>query len=374
MTWNLGQLGPKETRTIKVTAIPTQLGQASDCLSVDFKPTLCTTTQVTKPTLQITKEGPQQSYLCDELQYRYEVTNTGTGVARNVVIRDTLAPGMTSIDGKSVIEHQMGDIPAGESRELIGKMKPSDPGRYASRAEARSESAQAFSNEVATRIVEPKLAVEVNGPEWQLIDQPANYTVRVTNTSDVTARQTVVHLEAPGLEGAERIQQLGDLEPGQSRNIPVTLYPHGVKEIKVVARAESICAKPAEQQVATAIRTMPALRLETVDNRDPVPSGETTVYTISVKNQGSAPAKNVQITAQVPDQLEVVSASGDTQAQSSGNEMKFAPMQTLAPGEEVNWQVEARAKQEGDVRMKVQLNSDYLQQPVSETEPTRLVK
>jgi len=47
-------------------------------------------------------------------------------------------------------------------------------------------------------------------------------------------------------------------------------------------------------------------------------------------------------------------------------------VQTLAAGRVASWELTAQAKQAGDVRFDVQLESDSLTRPASKSEPTRL--
>jgi hypothetical protein len=44
----------------------------------------------------------------------------------------------------------------------------------------------------------------------------------------------------------------------------------------------------------------------------------------------------------------------------------------LLPDKEAVWKIQAKATKPGDVLMRVQLKSDSLTQPATETEPTRL--
>ena len=55
-----------------------------------------------------------------------------------------------------------------------------------------------------------------------------------------------------------------------------------------------------------AILTIPALRLEAIDRQDPVQVGGTTTYTITVRNQGSGEAKDIQLSAVLPEELSFI--------------------------------------------------------------------
>lgn len=54
--------------------------------------------------------------------------------------------------------------------------------------------------------------------------------------------------------------------------------------------------------------------------------------------------------------------------------MNLKPLDQIKPGQRVEWKLKARANEVSDVRVRVELNSDYLDSPVPDVEPTRIVK
>ena len=371
-TWVLGELPAKATETIRVTAVPTEVGKIGTCLSATYTPALCAVVEVVNPQLKLVKQGPTRAHLCDEIKYTYTVSNLGTGAAKDVVVRDPLPEGLTTADGKNEVVVQVGELPAGASKEVSATLKPSRTGTFASRAIAKSATDEVRTGRLETVIQEPVLAVDVVGPEWKYVGQPVTYTVRVTNTGDAVARDAKINLEAAGLAEADRVRELGNIEPGQTRATSVTLAGDGIQEVKLTASAASACAKAQPDAVVTRVRALPALLLETVDNQDPVRIGSNTTYTIAVKNQGHAPATNVTLTANLPPELQFVEADGATKVNADGQKLTFDPIAELPPGEVATWIVEAKASKAGDVRFHLEMNSDYLSQPVPEVEPTRL--
>ena len=87
---------------------------------------------------------------------------------------------------------------------------------------------------------------------------------------------------------------------------------------------------------------------------------------------GSGPDTNIRVTAKLPAEEQFVSAKGVTEATAEGQTVKFAPVATLAAGRSAQWEMTVSAKQAGDVRFDVQLESDSLTKPGSKSEPTRL--
>ena len=142
--------------------------------------------------------------------------------------------------------------------------------------------------------------------------------------------------------------------------------------LETTARARAVCSADVSATARTKVMTIAALLLEAVDLSDPVRVGEDVVYRITVTNQGSGPDTNIRVTAKLPAEEQFVSANGVTEATADGQTVKFAPVATLAAGRSARWELTVKAKQAGDVRFEVLLESDSLTKPGSKSEPTRL--
>ena len=128
--WNLGSLGPKQSKTIKFTGAASKPGVITNCSTVTFIPKICITTQVIQPALALSKTLPADVLHCDPIPMNITVTNTGTGVARNVKITDNLPNGLTTDKGQSTVTLDAGDLAAGQSRTFAVSLKASKrPGR-----------------------------------------------------------------------------------------------------------------------------------------------------------------------------------------------------------------------------------------------------
>lgn len=370
--WVVGTLMPGESKTIVADAAAEQVGQFDSCLAVTYQPAVCVTTRVVDPALRVTKQGPSDVLICEPLVYTYTVANVGTGIARNVTVREELPDGLVTEQGQRMVTLSAGDIPAGQTKQAQVRVKPQRTGSFTSRAVARSQSDEAQSRPLTTVVREPKLALEVGAPEWEYVGQTVTYRVTVRNTGDGPARDAKLAFDAPDWVGNIAGRDLGVLAPNEARSFSVTVPGRRVGPLKLAATAEAFCAERVTDTAATDIRGIVALRLELVDNRDPVRVGESTTYQIAVTNQGSADATNVRMTAQLPEGLTFTGATGTTEVTANGQELTFAPVQSLPPGAVATWWIEATARKGGPVQFKIQLDSESLERPVVEQEPTRL--
>jgi uncharacterized repeat protein (TIGR01451 family) len=100
--------------------------------------------------------------------------------------------------------------------------------------------------------------------------------------------------------------------------------------------------------------------------------GSELTYTIKVLNQGSAVGTNIAINCTLPPEEEYVSSTGPTKAKVVGKSVNFAPIPSLAPKAEAVFKLKVKALAAGDVRFKVEMNSDQITRPVMETESTNL--
>jgi uncharacterized repeat protein (TIGR01451 family) len=377
--WNIGELEPGQSKTIRAVAIPQAEGQQGLCVAVMYETALCKVFDVVSPTLKIQKRGPESAYICEDFTWEYRVSNTGTGDARNVVVTDQLPQGLRTTDGEQTVEREIGTLGAGENKSFAVQFSPQQTGEFTSRASAESEAGEVRSSRVTTTVYEAELQVEARGPQWMYSNQPIDFEVTVTNNGDTAARNTVLDMTLEGAEGDGREENIGDLEVGQTKTFNITAEPDGdVQQVKLMAVATSLCEtgedEAARARAATEIRRIAALLLECVDNVDPVKVGSNTVYTIKVKNQGDAPANQVKVMIEVPSQLEVVEATGDAEAQVSGQDVTFGPVQSLAEGDVLTYQLECEATGTGDVKLRTELESEYLDSPVADVEPTRLYR
>ena len=132
-----------------------------------------------------------------------------------------------------------------------------------------------------------------------------------------------------------------------------------------VTSAENLSATA---QACTLWRGVPAILLETKDDPDPISVGESVTYTVRVTNQGTADDANVKVVAQFAKEIDPTSASGGGVV--NGKTVTFPAVAKLAPKEAVTYTIIAKGVAAGDHRLKVDLTSDMLTEPVTHEEST----
>lgn len=383
-SYRIGMIPPGGSESFTVDGIAQSQGEAMVCLAVDFDQTMCSPLAVVQPELRLERlvmtDGP--AYVCEDIEVRYVLTNIGSGETSEAVIMEQLPEGF-EYEGQPRVQLNAGTLAAGESYEETVVISAQQPGRFSGQATARAGemSVQSRQSE-AIEVYKPEIDVRIDGPSQHYVGWPATYRIIVENTSDAPALETVLNL--PEMDNLDRVSispgrmvqddgtiAIGRLDPGESQVIEAKLMIEDPQDLSIIATANAYCATAVEDQLSTSFEGIAALRLETIDLRDPVPVGEETTYEIRVKNQGSAESVNVRLTAELPEEMEFVRGRGDSQISADGNQITFEPLTRLGPGELATWRIQARATSTGDVSLKLKMESDS-QKTVQEEEPTNL--
>ena len=388
----VGILGPGESRDITVYGTATGEGQVEACTWVTYNAADCVTFDIVKPELAIdhrfvNAEGQvvNQAYACDEVYLMYSVTNTGSGETPAITINETLPQGVMLAEGSGPIKVDAGTLGAGEkfeSEKMLLNLEDSDVSNIRARAVANANNLGEVADGSSLQVMRPELALTVQAPSEEYLGRDVRVNFTVENTSDDPAIDVAVLMDVPA--SAEnlsisdgRIQPIdegfgiGDLAAGESRSFAVTFRVNEPGNITAEAIATGYCvADPARKPLNIAFVGIPALQLEVVDSTDPVRIGETTVYTIKVLNEGTAEDLNVKITGTLPEGFSFVSSEGEPKATADGRNLTFQPIASLAPGEEAEMLVTAKADSANRGKFELKIQSDKLGQTLTEDEST----
>src|SRR5262249_46163221 len=140
----------------------------------------------------------------------------------------------------------------------------------------------------------------------------------------------------------------------------------------VQAQAEGGLVARAELPVH--VEGIPAIALEVSALDDPAPINSDAAYEIRVINRGSCPCTGIQIIANLPEGMELREVQPPAAYQASGQQVQFAPYSKLAIRADIVYRIKVRSRVPGDVRFRVQLTCDQLQQPVLKEESSRFFK
>jgi uncharacterized repeat protein (TIGR01451 family) len=165
------------------------------------------------------------------LVYEIVVRNAGAVPATQLRVEDELPAGTRYLtaDPAAALQGErlawvLENLPPGAERRIRVQVQPGNEGEWTSRATV----SVAISSSLRTRVVRSglTLAVSLTGPETVSVGQPAQFQIRVTNTGSQALNGLVLRERVPpGLQhpaGSELEADLGSLEPGKTRTIPLT--------------------------------------------------------------------------------------------------------------------------------------------------------
>jgi uncharacterized repeat protein (TIGR01451 family) len=387
LRWMVGDLAPQQTEIVRVRATSGAVGTASDCVSVTYENSMCAVTKVVDPDLLLIKTAKTDGNICEDFWFTYEVINPGSGMANNIRIRDEIPSGLRTVEGnQTVVEIDAGNLAPGERRKFTVEARGVETGRHTSVAVATADGGLISESEnIETLIYQPVLTVSTDSRDIQYLGRNVEHFYSVKNIGDTVAENTVLTVDLPGggaqfmqasdngvADGATATWQIGSLGINESKTVSVAMKATAVETIRSTVSASAECAEKVTDIAVTEILGIPAILTTLVDAGDPAEIGDVVTYTITVVNQGSAPDTNIKIVADIPAEMEYLSTVGPTDGVLNGRKLSMAPVAFLGVGEQIQYNVQVRARSVGDVRFGVSLTSDQLKTPVSGNEATTL--
>jgi uncharacterized repeat protein (TIGR01451 family) len=386
LSFEVDGLKAGDTRKFVATLTATQGGEFSSravAKTSDGQTTRSSrvTTTVEEARLAVAIDGPRSTLVDEPATYQIRVTNQGNIQADNaqVVLHH---PEIARFRG------------AGEFRETRNQVRPqsgqSQP-TAASRNRSQQQSQQAQRQQRQSQDPQRQNQdAQQSGQQQQNQDAQQSAQQQQNQQRQQEQQQEQAQQQQADSQNQSRAQQqnrssrtfdLGTLEPGQTKQMTLTLLPTEAKQIRATAVARYRCATgdrdwlQSQASTSTDVISIPALLLTVVDNEEQRDRAGEVTYTIGIRNQGTAPDQQIQISATLPEGLEFLEGSGETDVTADGQELTIAPLQELAPEKEARWQIKARAKTQDQqqVRFRVNLSSQALEQQVVAEEPTTIL-
>jgi uncharacterized repeat protein (TIGR01451 family) len=357
-----------------------------------------------------------------ELKYHLCVENCSPAAAHHVLVRNPMpknarfvraTPEPTSREPE--LQWRLGTLAGGARCEIMLVLAPTGTDDVKNCARVQFEHGQCVLTRIARAAPPPgvpvgppaplppvptkpapplgtaKLALTISGPKQELVNQPATYTITISNPGTAAAGSVLVTGLLPantkflsasegGRFHANQVAWLlGTLAPGASRTVQLVLRADAAGELCTKATALADPGLKADGEACTVFQGAPAMHCGVVDRNDPIPVGGTTSYVILVWNQGQLPVTNIRIKAVVPREMALVRAKGPAdnklgEQTKEGQIVLYDPLASLEPGGKREYEVYVKAVRPGDVRFKVEMTADQLKPggPVHREESTRI--
>jgi uncharacterized repeat protein (TIGR01451 family) len=385
LVWTLGALKPGDEATIEVELTPITEGEVGSVAFVTLRAEAGARSRVTRPDLTLQVTAAKQVMIGSDVQLSIKVGNPGTGPATGVVIEEHVPPGLKHAAGAE-LEFEVGTLKPGETRELELTLTAAQAGRLVNQLVVRADGNLHEEAQCELEVIAPALAITMEGPSKRYLERQATYTVSVSNPGTAPAKDVELVTRLPkGLKFVKAnnaghydpqahavVWSLEELPPEETGTVMLTAIPvePGEQVLRAEGRAKQNLAD--EEVQRTVVEGLAALLFEVIDVADPIEVKGETQYQIRVMNQGSKAADNVRLAALLPPELKFVSADGPTRHINKGQQVIFEPLGRLAPKADTAYRIVVQGVQPGDVRMKIQLQAEDLEQPIMKEESTRV--
>jgi uncharacterized repeat protein (TIGR01451 family) len=385
VVWDIGTLSAGEERIVEMELMPTDEGELGSIATVTFAAQASAKTRCTRPELALRLTTGPRVMVGQQHIVEIEVSNPGTGDATGVMLLESVPDGVSHEAGPA-LEYPIGTLRAGDSRRLEIVLTAEHAGKISNVMTARADASLQVEAACEFEVIAPDLEVTVEGPQKRYLERPATYTVSVNNPGTAAAKEVQLVTKLPkGLQfvSANNMGEydaathsvywsLAELPPKEQGAVELTALPvePGEHKLEVATRALQGLEDSTEAHVT--VEGLVALSFEVAAADGAIEVGGETTYEITVVNQGSKPAANVQVVAVTPQGIRPTSGQGETRHQVQGDRVVFAPVPQLAPKAEAKFRVKVQGLQAGDQRTRIQVTTDEVREPITKELSTQV--
>lgn len=385
LVWTLGPLNPGDEVKLEAEVMPLQEGELGSVATLVVHTQASAKAQCTRPQLTVKTEFPPQTMLGEEIQATMTISNTGSGVATNVVLEEHVPPELLHPAGNE-LENVLGDLKPGESRQIRLRLQAVRAGNAVNRLIARADANLRVEDQTTIQVLAPQLELAIDGPNKRFLDRETVYRISLSNKGTAPAKNVQLQASLPAGLQFVRANNSGSYDPtthsvqwllaelpvGQTGAAELVVKPIAAGSNELVCAVRDDLGVSAEQRLAIQVEGISALHFQVADTKDPLPVGSETIYEIRVINQGTKEATNVQVVATLPQGLRALAGEGPVANTVNGNEVLFGKLPQLAPKAEAVFRIRAQAVAAGDQRARVQILSDDIRLPITKEESTQV--
>jgi uncharacterized repeat protein (TIGR01451 family) len=292
----------------------------------------------TSPSLRVTARGPSEVPIQKPFVYEVLLENLGPSGANGVLVRSELPTGV-QLQAKQVTRGNVEVSKEGNQTQLIWELTDLPAGANERlQLQLAAATAQEFdlamewallpiSQNTHVQVQEPRLALEIEGPDAVIFGETQSYRVRVTNPGTGAAENVVFTLSPQS--ATPQSQQLGTIEPGRDRTfeIELTAQNREALEIHGLATGGANLRSESRKQIAVMLSALEA----TLDGPATGYQGAESSYRLVLKNSGRAASERVECVMQLP---AGVRYTGDNPAiRLDGRELRWELPSLAAGGE-----------------------------------------
>lgn len=315
------------------------------------------------PILAAETVGPRRIIVGKESVYEITMHNSGAVPADEVLVLIDLPTSAdvlgaeTSIGGTQLVpvgtgsrqfQWKLGHLDAKGQERLRLRIVPreSRPIDLAIRWDFKQ-----LASQTVIEVEEPKLSIQLDGPRDVLFGKKELYKLKIANTGNGEAENVVVKLLPVGSPDAvSATHNFGTLLPGTDKTIEVELVARQAGSLTM--KAEVSCDNGAHAELAESIQVRRAALQISVEGPKLQYVDALGSYRIRVSNPGTAPARQLVVTATLPEGAKFV-ASNDAAQLVDGRSLVRWRLDELSAGSEKVLELRCTLTQAGSNRVEI---------------------
>ncbi|HMO15234.1 MAG TPA: hypothetical protein PKD64_13925 [Pirellulaceae bacterium] len=384
VVWQLGTIEPGKEQRIQMTLLPRQPGEIGSVAQVTMSTAAAVRTISTKPELSISAECPEQVLLGNDVPISIVVSNTGTGVAENVILQEDVPEGLEFETGIRQLEYPVGNLRPNESRTVQLRLKATRIGQIRNHLVAHAEGELRSTATVDVSIVAPKIVTSGSGPSTRFVNREVTHQFSIANVGSASAKNLEMTAQLPrGLKFKETNNKgvynpqthsitwgLVELKSHQTGKIELTTLPvePGDQVIEFKVRADMDIAERTQQTLQ--VRQLSEVFFDIDDSVDVVEVGTKVSYEIVVINRGSIDATNVELVVDFPPGVRPITVANGRGDEIRGQQVVFPLISRLQPDQELKLTINAQGIQPGDHVVVARLKTEDRAVPVAKEAST----
>jgi uncharacterized repeat protein (TIGR01451 family) len=386
LVWKLGEMSAGSEQVLTLELVPETEGELGSVASVNFAAQASVRTISTQPKLAIKQTAEPMILGGDTMNILIEISNVGTGTARDVRLHEDVPENMRHATGSRVLELTIGDLAPGESERVPIELMAVTSGKVRNLVRALSENATTSESAAEIEVVSPKLAIGIEGASLRYLERQVSYTLSVQNTGTAIAQNVELMLYLPsGLQFNSTINQgaylpgqhavrweLAELAAGARAQTEVTLLPveEGNFVLRMQSQADNTRAEPIQKQVRVEGQSELAFSIE--DDNDPIETDGRTTYVIKLTNIGTRIDNNVEVVIELPEGASVEQIDAPVDYKIGQRSVVFAPIAQIQAKDKQTIRVSVKHTREGTHVVRALVKSKLRPVAVGKEESTQV--
>lgn len=386
LVWKLGELVAGQETTISMELIPETEGEIGSVASVKFAAQASVRTMSTLPKLSLKQWAPTEILGGDTITIGIEISNVGTGTAKNVELEENVPAAFHHASGARSLGLEVGDLAPGESQRYEIELTAVEAAKVANVVRAIASNAAMGESSQPIEIRAPKLQLQLNGPRIRYLERPAPFEAVIENVGTAVARDLYIvaylprglHFSSANNEGTYLPDQhaiawnLAELAAGTRAKTEFMVLPveEGKSVVRMTTDAEGLGVESLERDVQ--VEGQSELTFDIDDDHDPIETNGVTTYTVNLTNIGTRPDQNVVLSVEIPDGSALEQVESTVKYRVQSRSIVFEPYPILPSKERTVAKIRVRHGREGTHVFRASVQSALRPVPVIKEESTQV--